>query len=234
VRRLALIVALVACGADPIAPDEPTEDVDVSPSSPATGPRAAAQPTPSAAAPREPMPAGAQSFEAVVEAAEVSDEEPKRLAFRGATLRRDGDARPVVATYAASGVWRALDGLRVRVVAVPYEPEGRAIYGDHFDVLEAHLVDPKAGTTVLGFGRSQTLRGRLARVVVPKGQKAEGTSYLTFEPTSGPKFEVYELSGELAAEPPLDVELEVQAHEVELAPTMQRRGGPFLWIRSTR
>jgi hypothetical protein len=227
-RRLALSLTLAACGAEPILPDE-VEDVDVAPSA-----TARAQESPSSPPrPSEPAPAGAQSFEAVVEAAKVPDDTPG-LVFRGTTLRRNGAPRPIVVTYAKSAVWSALDGARVRVLGVPYQPEGRAIGGEHFEILEAHLVDPSAGATVLGFGRKQTLRGRLARVIVHEGQKGEGSSYLTFKPASGLSFEVFELSRELAAEPPLDVELEVEAHQVELSATMQRRGGPFLWIRSAK
>jgi hypothetical protein len=210
-RRLTVVLVLVGCGADPVAPDEPEGSTDV------------ATPAVSApAAPSDPLPGDAQRFEATVDVAEV-DENARGHKFRGTMLQRDGEPRPVVVTYANSAVWSALDGARVRVVGVPYHPEGRAIVGDHLEVLEAHLVDPKAGKSVLGFGRKHTLRGRLAQVVPPKG---EGSSYFTFKPVSGPTFEVYDLSGELVAEPPLDVELEVEAHEVELSPA--------LWIRSVK
>jgi hypothetical protein len=185
----------------------------------------------SAAAPDLPDPEGSQRFEAVVRVSKAKRDAEHKLVFTGVWLVREGDPRDTIASYASSTVWQDLDGKKVRVLGVPYQPIGRALGGQHVHVLEARLVDPSEASSVIGFGREQELEGQFQRVTVGEGEKASGASYWAFNQKNGASFEVFEGFSELAEKPELAQRMKIRAHVVELSPTIQRRGGPFLWVR---
>lgn len=243
--RVSFALVLSGCGADPFGGDEavPDDAVALPPSSAAaTAESTQTVGAASAAAPAEPDPKGSERFIAVVqvskEKAEDDEGRPRRMVFSGVTLQpenRKSEARPgfdqIVASYSQSAVWRALDGKRVSVLAMPYHPEGRAIAGDHMDVLEARLVEQTATSTVIGFGRQRKLEGAFREHTIPAGQKASGEKVLYFDVKGGASYEIFDGFRESAERPKMGEPMTIEAHEVDLSKFMQRRGGPFLWVR---
>ena len=220
----------LACGADPLQVDEVGPDEVTLPS--ATNSAGSLVQTPTTAAPPDlPDPEGSQRFEAVVRVSKAKRDAEHKLVFTGVWLVREGEPRDTIASYASSTVWEALDGKKVRVLGVPYQPMGRSLGGQHIHALEARLVDPSEASSVVGFGREQELEGQFQHVTVGEGQKASGESYWAFDQMGGASYEVFEGFAELAEKPELAQRMKIRAHVVELSPTMQRRGGPFLWVR---
>lgn len=220
----------LACGADPLQVDEVGPDEVTLPSATSSA-GSLVQNSTAAAAPDLPDPEGSQRFEAVVRVSKAKRDAEHKLVFTGVWLVREGEPRDTIASYASSAIWQDLDGKKIRVLGVPYHPIGRSIGGQHMHVLEARLVNPAEATLVVGFGREQEIEGQFQRVTVGEGQKASGESYWAFDQTRGASYEVFEGFAELAEKPELAQRMKIRAHVVELSPTIQRRSGPFLWVR---
>ncbi len=233
INRVGLpLLFTLACGADPLQVDEVGPDEVTLPSATVSSSAGSLVQIPTAAAPPDlPDPEGSQRFEAVVRVSKAKRDAQHKLVFTGVWLVREGEPQDTIASYASSAVWEAMDGKKVRVLGVPYHPMGRSLAGQHMQVLEARLVNPSEATSVIGFGRAQELEGQFQRVTVGEGQKASGDSFWAFDQTRGASYEVFDGFAELAEKPELAQPMKIRAHVVELSPTIQRRGGPFLWVR---
>lgn len=224
-----MIVASLAVTAgcssgDMIASDPETVDVAAPPSADPRASADASSPPPGPAAP--PDPPNAARFEATVEVSRPSGDET-RMVFRGVTLHRD-NGLPVVVSYASNALWDALDKRHVRVLAVPYQPEGRSIAGEHMRVLELLTLASGEPSTVAGFSRPMKVRGSIKKATGEKGSKREGETWLQLV-TDGRTYEVF---GASRSDLPVDQAVEVQAREVTLSATSAHGGGPFVFIES--
>lgn len=223
-RWFALLLATLAACSSGSEPKDPSHDeVALAEPEPApTGTAAAATDPPPE--PAEPDPPNTERFEAVVRVSRPEGAE-KRLVFRGVTLDRT-DAPMVVASYSSSKVWDALDGRKVRALGDPYQPEGRAIGGQHMRILELSVVNPSPSDTVIGFRRAKTLEGKFDLKKGEPGTKSEGSTWSVFV-SGGTSYEVFDAPESLAKD---GANIEITARVVELSRTMARRGGPFLWV----
>ncbi|MBK6518238.1 MAG: hypothetical protein IPM79_18130 [Polyangiaceae bacterium] len=231
-RLLALSwMCCIGCsnGVEPIdAADDVAHDVAIPPAQTQAAGAASSAPPAEVPAPPEPVPATAERFQAVVRVSKEGREPDgkRKLVFSGVTLDREG-APQVVATYSPSKVWDALDGRKVSALGDPYTPQGRSIGGVHMSILEIAVVGPKPDDTVLGFGRTKELAGKLSERKGEPGSKRAGVSFWVLE-TKDKTYEVFDVPERITEE---KGEVRVMATVLVVSDKLKSPVGPLLWIR---
>lgn len=228
-RKLIVGLLLTGCsstGPFEAGPDpaEATATVDLSalPSGSESGPAAKTN------GPRS-QPEG--SYEAIVRVSKEADSKEKRLVFRGVHLDRAGKGSEV-ASYVADELWRDFDGQRVWVKSEAYQPEGRAIGGEHVRVIELALVDDSTVRRYVGFGAGKTMQGELHKVTGDKGTKSEGETSIVFVDAAGTSHTVLNTTDRGDKKPIETGRVKIVARSVELSKFAAHRGGPAIWITS--
>jgi hypothetical protein len=223
----ALVLVLGGCSSTgPF--DASPEDADATATVDVTAAPVAAQTAAAAARTSGPRTQPEGSVEGVVRVSKEADSKEKRLVFRGVEIERQGKP-PLVVTYGADDLWRALDGERVWLKYEPYVPEGRAIGGEHARVTELWVVDDAVGKRYVGFGPAKKMNGELRERVGDKGTKSEGQKMLVFVDAAGSSHKV------LNPPAPKDEKLgkvEIVARAVELSRFAAHLDMPAIWLTS--
>jgi hypothetical protein len=165
------------------------------------------------------------------------DAQPGGKRFQGVWLELGGGARWVI-DYRARDVWRPFADRAVLVTGRCYEPQGQAIWAQHFEVTRMRFADPGQPTApILEVGPEIRLRGAFAEVAYPAGSKLAGTKDLVFRAEGGGEHRLFgAVPG--AGQPgrfALGEHVAIDARPVErnLAYTAGP-GGPHLWILDVR
>ncbi|WP_197041292.1 hypothetical protein [Chondromyces apiculatus] len=150
--------------------------------------------------------------------------------FRGVLLRRDDGSEWVIAEGAETPL-HAMDGRRVRVEGMAYEPEGQALVLRHLRVAVLTIADLKEDAPYVEVRSEERLEGKFEPFTYPEGTKLAGERTILFIAAGGERFHVAHMPLKEREERLLGRALTVVGFRVEPSRFIARPGGPYLWIQ---